>query len=376
MNNYLLIKVSGKNIYKFIFKCKNNNINLLKINKINNNSIIIMIDSKDYSLLLKIKSIYEYKIINKRGLIKLKSIINIYKYVCIFFVFGLILLITLSNIIFKVNVISNNNTLNKKVKKELYNLGIKKYSFTKNYDEIEKIKESILIKYKDYIEWLEIKRNGVNYNVILVERKKNKLINDFTSSNIIAKKSGVIKSIIAYGGEKIKKENDYVSKGEVIISGIIKKNDEVKGLTISKAEIYAETWYKVKIEYPLNYKEEIITSNYKYSPYIKIGNNYYELNNYKKYKRENIISHTNRFNIFTIGINKEKELKIINEKLSLLEAKTKAKKKAKNIIRKKLNNNEYIINQKTLNFYQKNSKIVLEEFFSCYENIALEEKIK
>ena len=376
MNNYLLIKVSGKNIYKFIFKCKNNNINLLKINKINNNSIIIMIDSKDYSLLLKIKSIYEFKIINKRGLIKLKSIINIYKYVCIFFVFGLILLITLSNIIFKVNVISNNNTLNKKVKKELYNLGIKKYSFTKNYDEIEKIKESILIKYKDYIEWLEIKRNGVNYNVILVERKKNKLINDFTSSNIIAKKSGVIKSIIAYGGEKIKKENDYVSKGEVIISGIIKKNDEVKGLTISKAEIYAETWYKVKIEYPLNYKEEIITSNYKYSPYIKIGNNYYELNNYKKYKRENIISHTNRFNIFTIGINKEKELKIINEKLSLLEAKTKAKKKAKNIIRKKLNNNEYIINQKTLNFYQKNSKIVLEEFFSCYENIALEEKIK
>lgn len=376
MNNYLLIKVSGKNIYKFIFKCKNNNINLLKINKINNNSIIIMIDSKDYSLLLKIKSIYEYKIINKRGLIKLKSIINIYKYVCIFFVFGLILLITLSNIIFKVNVISNNNTLNKKVKKELYNLGIKKYSFTKNYDEIEKIKESILIKYKDYIEWLEIKRNGVNYNVILVERKKNKLINDFTSSNIIAKKSGVIKSIIAYGGEKIKKENDYVSKGEVIISGIIKKNDEVKGLTISKAEIYAETWYKVKIEYPLNYKEEIITSNYKYSPYIKIGNNYYELNNYKKYKRENIISHTNRFNIFNIGINKEKELKIINEKLSLLEAKTKAKKKAKNIIRKKLNNNEYIINQKTLNFYQKNSKIVLEEFFSCYENIALEEKIK
>lgn len=376
MNNYLLIKVSGKNIYKFIFKCKNNNINLLKINKINNNSIIIMIDSKDYSLLLKIKSIYEFKIINKRGLIKLKSIINIYKYVCIFFVFGLILLITLSNIIFKVNVISNNNTLNKKVKRELYNLGIKKYSFTKNYDEIEKIKESILIKYKDYIEWLEIKRNGVNYNVILVERKKNKLINDFTSSNIIAKKSGVIKSIIAYGGEKIKKENDYVSKGEVIISGIIKKNDEVKGLTISKAEIYAETWYKVKIEYPLNYKEEIITSNYKYSPYIKIGNNYYELNNYKKYKRENIISHTNRFNIFTIGINKEKELKIINEKLSLLEAKTKAKKKAKNIIRKKLNNNEYIINQKTLNFYQKNSKIVLEEFFSCYENIALEEKIK
>ena len=376
MNNYLLIKVSGKNIYKFIFKCKNNNINLLKINKINNNSIIIMIDSKDYSLLLKIKSIYEFKIINKRGLIKLKSIINIYKYVCIFFVFGLILLITLSNIIFKVNVISNNNTLNKKVKKELYNLGIKKYSFTKNYDEIEKIKESILIKYKDYIEWLEIKRNGVNYNVILVERKKNKLINDFTSSNIIAKKSGVIKSIIAYGGEKIKKENDYVSKGEVIISGIIKKNDEVKGLTISKAEIYAETWYKVKIEYPLNYKEEIITSNYKYSPYIKIGNNYYELNNYKKYKRENIISHTNRFNIFTIGINKEKELKINNKKLSLLEAKTKTKKKAKNIIRKKLNNNEYIINQKTLNFYQKNSKIVLEEFFSCYENIALEEKIK
>lgn len=376
MNNYLIIKVTGRNIYKFIFKCKNNNINLLSIKKINSNSLIIKIKYQDYNKLLKIKSIYNFEIINKKGLIKIYSYINNYKYLIIFSIFGLLFLIMLSNTIFKINIISDNNTLSKKIKKELEFYNIKKYSFMKTYDEIEIIKEKILKKYKNNIEWIEINRNGIKYDVQIVERKRRNNNIDLDATNIIARKPGVIKKIFVINGNKIVNENEYVNKGDIIISGLIKSNDEVKGLVKSNGSVYAETWYRVKIDYPLNYTEKIYTNNNKKSFFIKIGNRYFEKKNYKNYSRNNIISYKNRFIPFSIGINTQKEVKIINDRLSILEAKNKAISKAKNKIKKRLNDDEYIINQKTLNFYQKNSKIVLEEFFSCYENIGEEAKIE
>ena len=44
MNSYLIIKVEGKIIEKFILRCKKNNINLLKIERISNKEIIIKIE--------------------------------------------------------------------------------------------------------------------------------------------------------------------------------------------------------------------------------------------------------------------------------------------------------------------------------------------
>ena len=41
-----------------------------------------------------------------------------------------------------------------------------------------------------------------------------------------------------------------------------------------------------------------------------------------------------------------------------------------------LDKDEYILDEKTLNFYQKDSKIVLDMFITCYEEIGKEEKIE
>lgn len=376
MNNYLILKVSGKYIYKFINKCKYNNINLLSINIINNKSLIIKIYNNDYKKLLKIKGIYKINIINKKGLIKIKELIYNYKYLVISFIIGLIILIVLSNTIFNINIISSNNKLNSKIKKELEFYNIKKYSLMKSYNEIDMIKKKILKKYKNSIEWIEIDRNGTSYNVQIVERKiKNKKTSE-KGSNIIAKKSGVIKKIFVINGSKVLNENDYVNKGDIIISGIIKKDEEVKGLVNSNGYAYAETWYKVKIEYPLNYKEEKYTNKSKKTLYLKIGNKIYEKKRFERYNREKIINYTNSIVPIEIGIINQKEKIEINDKLSLNEAKNKAKEKAINMVKNKLNKDEYIISEKPLNFYQKNSKIVLEEFFSCYENIGIKEEIE
>lgn len=376
MSSYLIVKISGKNINRFLHKCKENNINLLNINLISHKEVLIKIYEYDYKKLLKIKSIYKINIINSAGYLRFKQILTNNKIFIYTFIIGVVLLVILSNIIFNVNVISNNNELNEKVLKELELYGIKKYRFKKSYSNIQKIKNKINNKFKDKIQWLEIDSKGTTYEIKVVERKENKekMNNEYT--NVVAKKSGVVRKIYAEDGQKQIELNTYVNKGDILISGEITKGEEIKQYVHAKGKIYAEVWYDVTIEFPLEYTEKIYTKNEKNIFYIKLNDKYIEKTKYRNYERKNILSLKNRLIPFEIGIEKVREVKIINDKYTQKEAKKKAEEKAKEKISERFDKDEYIISEKTLNFKQKNSKIVLDMFFSCLEEISKEEKIQ
>jgi len=270
LNNKLIISVKG-NINKFLLKC---NINLLKVRYISNEEIIITINESDYKKLLKIYG-FKYHIKNKKGFIKIKELIYIYKYFIYSFIIGFVLLIFLSNIIFDINVICDNKKLKELIEKELINYDIEKFKLKKSYKKNEIIKKEIIKKYKDKIEWLEIKNNGVKIEVNVLERKIKKEKNNNEIYNIIAKKSGFIKKVVVEDGIKIIEENNYVSKGDIIISSDIYLNEELKERKNAKGKVYAEVWYKVKVEYPLNTLEKEYTNKDKNIIYFKINNNYY-----------------------------------------------------------------------------------------------------
>lgn len=375
MNSYLIIKVKGRNIPKFIHRCKDNKINILNIKEISHKEIIIKINEKDYDKLLKIKTTYELEIINNEGFLKFKELINKNKILIIISFLGLLFLIFLSNIIFSIEIISTNNDLNNKIKNELEIYGIKKYSPRKNYEEISKIKDKIKEKYNDYIEWIEITSIGTKYEVKIVERKKNNNVKLEEYTNIVATKSGVVKKIYAENGMKMVEVNTYVNKGDVIISGAIMKDETIKEYVHAKGEVYAEVWYNVNIEFPLEYTEKIYTNNKSKSFFIRIGNKYIEHSKYKSFERKNIKSFKNRLIPFELGIESQREVKIINDKYSSNEAKNKAIEKAKEKVLQSLDNGEYILQEKSLNFMVKDSKIILDMFISCFEKIGKEEKL-
>ena len=375
MNSYLILKVSGKNIPKFILRCKNNNINILKLEQISYKEALIKINYKDYDKLLKIKSIYDITLINNTGFLKFKELLNKHKYFLIMFTFGILFLIYLCNIIFEVDVISTNNELNNLIKKDLENYNIKKYKLKKSYKEKERIKSELLEKYNDTIEWIEITDVGTKYEVQVVERKKKVTEEKDEYTNIVASKSGVLRKIYAEEGVKVVDNNTYVNKGDIIISGAITKDEEIKRIVNAKGKVYAEVWYNVNIEFPLEYTEKKYTNEKKKSIYMRLGNKYISKRRFKNFERRKILSLKNRLVPFELGIEEEQKVNIINDKYTVEEAKKKAILSAKEKILQSLDKDEYITSQKTLKFYAKDSKIVLDIFFSCYEQIGKEEKI-
>ena len=146
-------------------------------------------------------------------------------------------------------------------------------------------------------------------------------------------------------------------------------NDKLKDRVNTKGKVYAETWYKANVEYPLNYIEKKYLNDKRTIPYIKIGNKYIELFKYNHFDRYKKIVYNNKLGI-EFGFETIKKINIINKKYSLEEAKKIAISAAKEKIKSRLNDEEYIISEKTLNFYSNGSKIIVEIFFSVYEEIG------
>lgn len=372
LKNSVVIKIKGKNIERFIRKVIKLHIDILDLQIIKYNEAIIHIYQTDLEQLDKIKTIYEIEIVKYYGWIRIKMWTKKNKYLFLSLIFGFVLLYVLTHLIFKIEIVHNNKEIRNLLRRELKEYGIEEKHFKKNYDEIQQIKQKILDQYKDKIEWLEIEEKGTTYIVRVEERVITKDKKQLGIQNITAKKSAILRKIDATSGEIVKNINDYVSKGDVVISGDIKLNEESKKLTRADGKIYGEVWYKTTVEYPLHYNEVILLKEKKtvYAIYLLNHSFSFEWNRYRTKKVKNEVIFKN--NLIPLKLVKQNQIKTkeIEESYSKKEAINRAIKKAKNKIESKLSDNEYIIYYKQLNVEENDSKIIVELFFSVCEDIT------
>lgn len=365
------IEVKGRNVERFIRKLSSNHIELLEIKYPKRNIISLLIYKDDYEKVMRLKSIYEVDVIDASGLIKIKTIFKVNKILILFLIVGIGLLIFLTNVIFKIEVVHTSSEVRTFLTNELKSYGIDIYSFKKGFREIQQIKNEILNKYPDKIEWLEIETVGVKYVVRvelreIIEKEETNLM-----QNVVASKDALIKKVTAKSGMIIRNVNDYVKKGDIIISGNITLNDEQKGVVNAQGEVYGEVWYTTTVEYPFNYYEERLTGKYKNIISFKFLNK--SIDFFSSYKNKKITSTTILENsLLPIKLVKEKqeELIIIDQVLTEEEAITKGLELAYDKMENDLKENEYIINSKVLKVNVKENKLVLDVFFVVYENIT------
>ena len=375
----IILNIKGKNIERFIKRLKNNNIDILKINKILDDEIEILIYYKDYNNILKIKTIYEITKKNYQGIINFKYKILNNKFIILAIFFTSIFLYLLSNIIFEIEILTNDSNMSKVLLSELNKYGIEKYKFKKNYNELEIIKNKIINNYRDKIEWLEIENIGTKYIIKYEPRISNDVQEKNVYRNIISSKDAIITKMEVKEGQIIKEVNSYVKKGDVIVSGYIFFNNNIKNTVSSTGTIYGETWYKVSINYPFKYYENKETGNKKNVLVINFLNKKYEMFNLNKYKtkniKEKIILKNNLLPIY-ISLDEQKETNIINENNSKKMAINKAIEKAKKSIEDKLDFGEYIKDYKVTDEYTTSTGVTLDIFFSVIENITEYQTIK
>ena len=210
------------------------------------------------------------------------------KYMLISFLISLIMLNNLSNTIFDIRINTDDNEIKKIILNSLKDNGISLYKKKKSFDEIYLIKEKILKNNRDSLEWLEINEKGCIYEINLTKRVKESLESSDNVSSIYAKKDGLIKHISISSGVAKVEINDYVKKGDVLISGNVIKDDELVKQVKSDGKVFAEVWYIVKVNIPFNYIEYTKTGNVINRYYLDINGKEFTL--IGKYDSNNTIS--------------------------------------------------------------------------------------
>lgn len=372
MNSYVNISIVGKNPKLFIKRYVLNQISFEDFKEVSHKHVTIKISYDDYLELLSKNKTYEIYINRKYGIVKYTSYIKENYTFVISLIIGFLFLFLISNTILEIDVVHNNSNLRNLIYDELKDNNISCFHFVPSFKKRKKIINKIVSDNKDKIEWLEIERYGSKLTIKVTERKLNKEKEDDKPRHIVAKKDGVIMKIEASNGVILKKKNDYVSKGETIVSGDIIKDETVKGQVRAVGRVYAEVWYLVTIEYPLYYEEVIYLNDVKQNIIVSFMKREAPL---RKNYATNYLEHKNvlikeKIFPFSVRMEKQRKTKVKKEKLETKEAIKKATKLAENKISVNLKDDEYIISKKTLNFKQNKSKIEIGVFLKVYENIT------
>lgn len=372
-NNVIVLKVKTKNMDRFLTNLYKLNIDIFNVNVVSFKEVIVEVYEKDLNKIKKLSILNKIEITDYKGKIRGKKKVLFNKTLLSALLIGFIILFTLSNIIFNIEVVHTSSEVREFIIEELKENGINKLQFKKSFNKLFEIKNKILENNKDKLEWLEIDRVGTKYVVKLEERRLNSIKTDYKYQDIVATHDAVIKKIIATSGVKVKEVNEYVKKGDTIISGSIYLNEELKKNTKALGEIYGEVWYKISVEYPVINVEKIETGNKKEVISINFFNNNFILFNNNPYKSSTVKrKYLLKNNILPISISKDTIYELDDHTGIYVEGEAvmNAKDYGRRKIEETLKSDEYIISEKVLNYHLNSNTIYIDIFYKIYKNIT------
>lgn len=366
INNKIEVLVTTKNPYNTIKQLKRFKINIYKITY-NKDSISIIIDYINYKT---IKKYYQTNIIRYIGHINYISTIKSLKYNLFLTIIIILSIICITKITISIEILTNNKELQDILYNELDKNNLTKYTIIKKDKELTNIKNTILNNHKDKLEWLNIKRIGMKYIINLEPKIVSPPNIEEPFCHIISTKDATITKIYSSSGVELKEINESVHKDDILISGEITSNEEIKGHTCAKGTAYGTTWYTISIEIPKYYEKKELKDKTRYNLLLKHNNSNHRL---LKIPFNNYISKNKKIiNIFGYVFYLEKVIEAQNIKLQYNE--TELNNKIDELIEEKMKNTlsgEYQIkDKKVLKKVDNNSTIYLEVFIVAEEQIS------
>lgn len=149
----------------------------------------------------------------------------------------------LSHVVFDVEIKGEQKSSRQLIEQTMRKLGYE----TPFYDtDVQKVKASLKKKLENEIAWLEIQKQGSRY-VITYTPKEFAHLEKLGHEELIAQQDGVIARFDIQHGNKEHKVNDYVHKGDVLVSNILEDSKGKKEEVYVKGRVFAYTWKDVKV---------------------------------------------------------------------------------------------------------------------------------
>jgi similar to stage IV sporulation protein len=222
-----------------------------------------------------------------------------------------------------------------------------------------------------------VELKGTTYHFQVVEKNEPQKIKAAGPQNLVAAKRATIIDMFVEEGQKVVTYNDVVSKGQLLVAGTIGKDKNTKTVS-AKGKIWGETWYKSKVEIPLESTFQVFNGKEKQKHYLQItsinipvwGFGKVEYNNYEKEENTKKVKFFKWELPFKVVNSTYREKEEVTRIYTKEEAVEKGKEDARKDVLKLIGEDGKIKEEKILQDSIKNGKVILNIDFTTIENIA------
>lgn len=377
------IEVSGRRAEQFINRCLEHEISISNIKRTDKTTIICTVQSEDVRKLRPLlrQSDCKLHIVKRKGLPFFLRRMTFKKG----FVAGMVLfvavLFVLSNMVWRVEIKGTDPQTAYEIRQVLHNIGVERGKFQFQLPSRDDIQYAVTNRVNK-VSWVGVGINGTTYTLDVVKKEIPDKEKGLTPRNLVASKEAVVQNIYVERGKAMVQPDDYVKKGDVLISGVIGDEDRQK-VVPAKGKVTGETWYESRVSVPLetglktytgkNYKKHAI---YLFGLRIPVwGFSGPDFNQYDIKTKKTPL----KFLGWTLPVTYEKKTylqtdqvkRTYSEKKAFREAKTLAKKD----LLKKLDGNDKIISEKVLRESVENGKVKILMYYTVIEDIAVEQPL-
>jgi similar to stage IV sporulation protein len=250
---YVVIRVEGLSLEKFINLTVSRGIHLWGINRQNYTTLTAKISIKGFRQLHGIshKIRCRIRIVDKRGLPFILFRYRHRKMLAAGLILFLFIIYGLSSFVWTVEVEGAEEINPQKVLSELESLGVQAGVLKSDIDSLW-IENQLIIRIPE-LSWASLEIRGSK--AVLRVRESvlpPVLIDRDTPCNVVAAKDGIIDKMIVLDGQAVVSEGQTVKKGQLLISGIIEHPNTIGVRYVhSMGKIIARTWYEETVELSL-----------------------------------------------------------------------------------------------------------------------------
>ncbi|HJV44623.1 MAG TPA: sporulation protein YqfD [Bacillota bacterium] len=291
------------------------------------------------------------------------------------------MLFLLSNMIWSVEVTGTEKIPKYKVVEIADKIGIAQGKFSFMLDDPDKIQGKLMEQIPE-ASWIGFEMKGTKAQIRVVE----KVLPDETvqtgPKHIIAKKSAIVRNIFASQGKITIKVNDFVRKGDILVSGLIGKEQSPIAIA-AKGKVEGEVWYETEVVVPTVQTQAVYTGEGHENYYIVLWGHPVKVwgfgdVTFKQYEAKDE-SFEPKLRNLQIPISWKKEHLLATEskttKLNSNEILTFAIEAAKRDILTKMGTGGYVKEEKVLHQRQENDKVYIKMHVITMEDIAEEQTI-
>ncbi|MGD7021674.1 sporulation protein YqfD [Rossellomorea vietnamensis] len=294
-----------------------------------------------------------------------------------------VMILLLSNMVWGISIKGASPQTQYEIEKQLQEMGIKKGKFQFSIPDVESIQRELSNRMNN-ITWVGVELKGTTYHFQVVEKNEPETAEEIGARNLVAEQKAVIKEVFVEEGMPMVEVNDHVQKGQLLVSGLIGKEDQEKKEAVSaKGVIRGEVWYITKVELPLETDFEVFSGDEKVKHYISFGKFRLPIWGWGKIDYKKSIDEQDEHKLkflkwelpltYTEKTVREKE--DVTRKYSRKEAVITAKELARNNLKAELPEDAEVTGEKILHEQIENGKVRLNVHFKVIEDIAVGQPI-